>query len=146
MVVDNLTLGSSGTGLQINTVLGSVTVTNTDANSNTNGMNITAGGAIILTNIDAYENSAKQVVLNNYGALVASPVTVTGLDAWGTTAKGTGGLEIDSKGAVTLTNINVSNQKVSGYGLDINTTGAVTINATGTNRNNLYLEPTSQAV
>ena len=46
-------------------------------------------------------------------------------------------MEILSKGAVTLTNINVSNQKVSGYGLDINTTGTVTINATGTIRNNI---------
>ena len=112
VVVDNLSLTNSGTGLNIYTDPGSVTVTNTDANYNTNGINITAGGAITLTNIESRNNTVKGVVLDNDGALSAAAVTVSDLDAWN---NGTRGLEIKSIGAVTITNLDASAQL--GHGL-----------------------------
>ncbi len=130
---------NNGTGLKVNdaleTSLGGVTVTNSYIRNNTHGMNISAGGAIVIGNTRAYGNNGMGVVLDNSGATSVFPVTVTELDAYD---NDTGGLTIDSRGTVTITNLDAYTTDLSGYGLDIDTDGAVSIGYTSTSWNNLY--------
>lgn len=130
ITLDGLYLNSNNTatGLVASTTLGGITVTNSLSQYNLNGMLIVAGGAIVMTNNNVYYNTGYGVRLDNDGAAVSSPVTITNLQAY---RNGTGGLEIDSIGAVSITNLTANYQQVSGYGLDIVTTGSVTIGYSG---------------
>lgn len=124
------------TGLFVNSDLGGVTVKNSTFAYNTNGMDITAGGAIVLNSIYApYNDLGFGVRLDNSPALSAAPVTVTNLQTYD---NDTGGLHVTSRGAVTITNLNAYSQDVSGYALYVDTDGSVTLGYTGSNRNNLY--------
>jgi putative surface-exposed virulence protein len=129
---------NTGTGLKVNDLLdtnmGGVTVTNSLINSNTNGANITAGGAIVLSNMQVSSNNGMGAVLDNSSAAVASSVTITTLDA---DNNDTGGLTIYSRGAVTITNLDADSQDVSGYALYVATDGSVTLGHTGSAWNDL---------
>lgn len=139
VTLDDLSLRyNNGTGLKVNdaleTNLGGVTVTNSYLRYNTNGMNITGGGAILIGNTRAYGNNGMGVVLDNSGAASVFPVTVTELDAYD---NDTGGLTIYSRGPVTITNLDAYSQDISGYALYVATDGSVTLGYTGSTWNDL---------
>ena len=130
VTIDSLYIQNNENGVSVLSYQGGVTLTNAQIQYGNNGVNITAGGAITLTGVYANYNDGNAVILNNT-SLAGAPVTVTNLVAYGSGGTGTGGLEIDSQGAVTITNLDAGTQGLSGYGLDISTTGTVTIKTTG---------------
>jgi hypothetical protein len=138
VTVDGIYFQQNENGVNINSSQGGVALTNATIQSGNNGVNIIAGGAITLTNVNANNNDGNAVVLDN-ASVVGAAVTILNLNAYGENGMGTGtgGLEIDSQGAVTITNLNAGEQESSGYGLDISTTGAVTIKTTGSIRNDI---------
>jgi hypothetical protein len=134
VTLDWLSLNYNNTGLTVNTTNGGVTVTNSTLSSNTSGMNIKAGGAIVITNVFSRYNDETGVTLKNDSAAPAAPVTILDLRV---NDNDTGGLKINSIGAVTITNLYAGGQDISGYGLDITTTGSVTMGYTGSTWNDL---------
>ncbi len=127
VTLDQLYLNSSATGLQVITA-GGVTITDSDASYCTTGMNLEAGGAVVLTNNTARYGTGQGVVIDNHLASPAAAVTITKL--W-VSNNDTGGLRINSAGAVTITDLDAGEQEVSGYALEIDTSGTVTMNSAG---------------
>lgn len=131
---------SLGAGVEINSYYGNSSVANvvTLTGNNTFIDNLHAGlyvnsfGAIKANNLTSISNGdASSVVLSNSFALTgASGVTLTGLNKF--TDNSGDGLNINSKGAVTLNSVNASDN--GNQGLYINNTGGTGgVTLTGTN-------------
>jgi hypothetical protein len=127
VTLDELDLSDNPWGLYVDTD-GGVTVTDSTVADQSDGIQIFAGGAVVLTNNYARAGAGKGVFIDNSSATTAAPVTITKL--W-VNDNDYGGLQILSTGAVTITNLYAGSQDVSGYALEIDTDGAVTMNAAG---------------
>jgi hypothetical protein len=140
-----------------NPVIGNITITNSEFNNNLSnfaGLSVFAKGAITLTNVDASDNrgydrdtladtfTTAGARLQNYGSLPVYPVTVNNSTFnWNSDD----GLEIRSKGLVTINKVAAGNNSVvysgsdrieshDGYGIDINNTfGAAGVTFNGIN-------------
>jgi hypothetical protein len=121
---------------------GNITITSSSFSQNTNtvgGLIVVSNGMITLSSVVASENDGYGAWLDNSSVLLAKNVTLSGTndfndnDNWG--------LQIDSRGLVTLNNAMASGNGIvdtSGNGLDINNTDgnpatAYGITFTGTN-------------
>jgi hypothetical protein len=127
VTLDELYLDYNPLGLYVDTD-GGVTVTDSNVQNQSNGMQIIAGGAVVITNIEARSGSGLGVSIDNSLAAPAAAVTIS--KVW-VDNNGTGGLRIDSAGAVTITNLYAQGQDDSGFALDIETDGTVTMNSAG---------------
>ena len=151
VTISNITVhNNGGTGAIINnvppgTAAGvAVTISSADFRFNRdesdpeaeNGLEITSKGAITLTNIVAMDNSGTGVILNNQIAGATAGVTInpgSGTPAAFFVYNGDDGLFIRTNGAVTLTNINATENGDYGVLIDNSTgTAGVTIKSTGT--------------
>ncbi len=102
-------------GVCNNTGTGTVTLTNTGAAFNEtarngeNGLSIISKGAITIINTDTYENGGLGAYIDNSGATTAAPVTIkvnVPATTWnGYSANGEGGVEIFSRGTVTISDM-----------------------------------------
>jgi hypothetical protein len=134
---------NSGDGLSIDNTYGTnaaVTITNVASNYNEtcsnggNGYTIKSNGAVSITNLDSYNNTGGYgASIDNSTASSSAPVTIKTLGNGynGLDSNNLFGLDILSKGAVTITNTDISANKAYGTYID-NTygTGAITITAT----------------
>ncbi len=151
VTISNITVhNNGGTGAIINnvppgTAAGvAVTISSADFRFNRddsdpeaeNGLEINSKGAITLTNIVAMDNSGTGVILNNQIAGTTAGVTIntgSGTPAAFFVYNGDDGLFIRTNGAVTLTNINATENGDYGVLIDNSTgTAGVTIKSTGT--------------
>jgi hypothetical protein len=151
----NLTLlyNTANTGLYVDNSLGSaaqpVTLTGVNTFShNASGLWIVSHGAVTLSNVTADNDGNFGAQIINTGGTVAKPVTMTGVNTFNGSFMN--GLYVSSAGAVTLSNVTSSENpnglgvwipnsaaisllghvNVSGNktGMDLNSTGAVTVN------------------
>ena len=118
--LDGLLINSSGTGVV--TITNSGTVFNETHDNTLNGYTIVTKGPVTITNLDSYNNDALGGLINNSTALSAAPVTINVLVPASTengySYNEKGGLEIHSRGAVTLSRMGISDNQ--GDGLYIN--------------------------
>ena len=151
ILVENFTasgnLGVYGMYLDNSDGTGSVTVkatlpgwmNNIDGNINGYGLNIRSDGAILVDKVHASNNGQTGIVLNNNSAPTIKPVTLSN-----STANGNGdfGINLSSRGLVTVTNVDAYDQITAGYdGMTIDTTygsGGVIIKATTGQTNDFY--------
>lgn len=141
---DGIYIEDSGTGAVTFTINPTDPLNfNETGNNGGNGFVILAMGPVSLTSFDTYENSGSGAIIDNSHAASAMPVTYKVLDAnvsrTGAWENG-GGIEIYSRGVVTLNYVQSTNNQ--GFGLFINnmppTTGvgpAVNISNGGFNDN-----------
>ncbi len=146
--------------------VGNITITNSEFNqniSNNQGLFVVAKGAITLTNVDASDNrgydrdtladtfTTAGARLQNYGSLAVYPVTVNNSTF---NRNSDDGLEIRSKGLVTVNKVHADNNGTEvdgdgnfvaahdGYGMDIDntsgTTAGVTFNGSAWGDNSTY--------
>ncbi len=127
----------SGTALPQNVTL---TGTSHDFNNNTaDGLRIDSYGSISIAHLDTYNNIGFGVILDNCqqsvpgtcATITAKPVTLTGDNTfrW----SGLSGLDITSKGVITINNVIASNNGFFGVYLDNQMTGSVgTVSVTNT--------------
>ncbi len=88
--------------------IGVISITNSDFSLNGNtGLNVITYGSIVLKKVSANLNRTVGVILNNSGATVAKPVSVTSSFFDGNNLAA--GLSINSKGAIKLTNVRAAN-------------------------------------
>jgi hypothetical protein len=136
---------SSGAGVEINSYYVDASVTNsvTFTGNNTfidnldSGLYVITFGAIKVNNITSTSNgsSASVVLANNSALTSASGVTLSGLNTF--TDNSGDGLNISSKGAVTVNSINASSNNNNGlYISNVMGTGGVTLTGTNTFNSN----------
>ena len=127
--------------------IGGVTVRSTlpgwmntiDGNPIAIGLNISSHGAILVDRVQSSNNGQSGIVLNSSSAPTIKPVTVSN-----TIVNGNGmyGINISTRGLVTITNVDVYDQTTAGFdGLVIDTTygnGGVIIKATTGQINEFY--------
>ena len=102
-----------------------------DGNTNGNGLYISSDGAVIVDKVHASINGQNGIWITNGLAPTIKPITVSNSTAIG---NGQYGINLYSRGLVTLTNVNAHDQTTSGYdGVYIDTTagtGGVIVKAT----------------
>ena len=117
---DGLHINSSGTGAI--TITNASNVFNESRNNGGNGYYIETRGPVTITNFDNYNNGGLGGYIKNSDALSAMAVTLNLLGTSdyinGYSNNGQGGLEIFSRGAVTVKNVQVTDNQ--GTGLFIN--------------------------
>ena len=124
ILVENFTasgnLGTYGLFLENNDGTGNVTVKATlpgwmntiDGHTSGNGLYISSDGAILVDRVHASNNLQNGIVLSNNAAPIIKPVTVSNSIANG---NGYFGINISTRGLVTLTNVDVYDQTTAGY-------------------------------
>ncbi len=135
---DGILIDSQGTGAVTLTNLG--TVFNELRKNGGDGYHITSLGPVSITNTDSYENANFGGYIDNSSAASAAPVTIKVMVP-ATTSNGFwnnagGGLYVDSRGIVTISNIIVENNGGTGASIDNTPPGtaagvAVTISNAG---------------
>jgi len=98
-----------GYGFNLNNTFGSggITITNAAANYvDEYGFYITSKGAVTLTSVNVYQSGQRGIYIDNSSAVYAQPVKLTDVNV--ERAHGNG-IEIFSKGAVTLNGVNSAN-------------------------------------
>jgi len=113
-----------------NTATKAITISNCDFSNNEGmyGLQAYSKGAISLTNVNAAENATFGAELNNTFHPTAAPVTIKGSGDWDWFGgNGSFGLAVYSRGKVTITKINASDNQT--YGLKVDNSGSTTSQA-----------------
>ncbi len=128
VTVDGLYFQNNKIGVYIRSDQAGVTLTNAQIESGENGVDIEAGGTITVTNVWADNNTGQAAFLDN-SSVAGAAVTVQKLRVFGNSSLSTGGggLMVRSQGTVTITDLDAGYQTLGGYGLDVDTTGSVTL-------------------
>lgn len=116
-----------------------LTGTNTFSDNVNDGLYVASYGPIKINNLLAYSNSNSGAQLNNSGADTAQPVTLTGTNQF--KFNGLLGLGVQSKGLISINNINASDNGNVGVNItNITSPTAQNVVFTGTNvfNRNLY--------
>jgi putative surface-exposed virulence protein len=90
---------------------GGVTINSSSSNDSYNGWTINTHGAVSINDIDARYNTLQGLVIANNGAPTTSPAVT--LKLGDISSNGSTGLEIDSKGLITLTSTSVHHNNAS---------------------------------
>ena len=132
--VDALYFPYNHLGVFIQSNQAGVTLTNSVIESGELGVDISAGGAITVTNVHADTNTGLAASLDN-SSVVGAAVTVQKLWVYGNASSSTGGggLFVNSQGNVTITDLDAGSQTQGGYSLDVSTMGSVTVKSTDGN-------------
>jgi hypothetical protein len=123
---------NGGSGIKIS-AKGKISISNTEANLNSqNGFDLSSGSPIILTNISASENGGAGIYVDN--STTSGTVTILNnvKGSQGEFSKNTGnGIDITTRGGITITNITASNNGGSGLALDTCVTNGTTCQGNG---------------
>ncbi len=132
--VDALYFPYNHLGVFIQSNQAGVTLTNSVIESGELGVDISAGGAITVTNVHADTNTGLAASLDN-SSVVGAAVTVQKLWVYGNASSSTGGggLFVNSQGNVAITDLDAGSQTQGGYSLDVSTMGSVTVKSTDGN-------------
>jgi hypothetical protein len=118
--LDGLRVVSSGTG--VITITHASNLFNETRNNGGNGFSIETLGPVTITNLYTHDNGLLGGYIDNSGAASAAAVTINMLGTpayvngyWG---NGAGGLQVFSRGAVTISRVQINNN--GGFGAEIN--------------------------